>query len=89
VLGIACHKRPHPTWYVEHSGSSIAAKCSLHTVLPSFWTEQGNSNAGKARQEALTELREGLGGSPLQSIIVVITGGRGEPGCRAQVGGVS
>jgi hypothetical protein len=38
---------------------------------------------------ALTELREGLVGSPLQSVIEVITCSRGEPGHHAQVGGVS
>jgi hypothetical protein len=40
------------------------------------------SGVGKAWQVALTELREGLVGNPLKSIIEVIAGGRRvEPGC--------
>jgi hypothetical protein len=38
---------------------------------------------------ALTELREGMVGSPLQSVIEVVTGGRGELGRHARVRGVS
>jgi hypothetical protein len=37
---------------------------------------------------ALTELREGLVGSPLQSVVEVIASGRGELGHHAQVGSV-
>jgi hypothetical protein len=38
---------------------------------------------------ALTELREGLVGSPLQGVIEVVAGGRGEPSHHAQVRRVS
>jgi hypothetical protein len=38
---------------------------------------------------ALTELREGLVGSPLQSVIEVITPSRGKPSHHGRVGGVS
>jgi hypothetical protein len=38
---------------------------------------------------ALTELCESLVGSPLQSVVEVIVGGRGEPCRHAWVGGVS
>jgi hypothetical protein len=34
---------------------------------------------------ALIELREGLVGNPLQGVIEVVAGGRGEPGCHARV----
>jgi hypothetical protein len=37
----------------------------------------------------LTELHEGLVGSPLQGVVEVITGGRGEPGRHARVRRVS
>jgi hypothetical protein len=37
---------------------------------------------------ALTELRDGLVDSPLQSVIKVVAGGRGEPGRHARVGRV-
>jgi hypothetical protein len=51
--------------------------------------EQSNGGAGEAWQMALIELREGLMGSPLQSVIEVIAYSRGEPGHHAQVGGMS
>jgi hypothetical protein len=38
---------------------------------------------------ALTELREGLVGSPLQSVVEVVTPSRGKPSRHGQVGGVS
>jgi hypothetical protein len=38
---------------------------------------------------ALTELHEGLVGSPLQSVVEVVTPSRGKPSRHGQVGGVS
>jgi hypothetical protein len=38
---------------------------------------------------ALTELREGLVGRPLQGVVEVVAGGRGEPGRHARVRRVS
>jgi hypothetical protein len=51
--------------------------------------EQGNGGVAENRQVALTELREGLVGSPLQSVIEVVTPSRGKPSCYGRVGGVS
>jgi hypothetical protein len=51
--------------------------------------EQGNGGVTENRQVALTELREGLVGSPLQSIIEVITPNRGKPSRHGRDGGVS
>jgi hypothetical protein len=51
--------------------------------------EQGNGGADEARQVALTELRGGLVGSHLQSVIEVIASSRGELGRHARVVGVS
>jgi hypothetical protein len=40
-------------------------------------------------QVALTELHEGLVGSPLQSVVEVVTSSRGKPSCHGRVSGVS
>jgi hypothetical protein len=61
---------------VTHSGPALAP-CHAALVLD---REHGNGGAGKARQVALTELHEGLVGSPLQGVVEVIAGGRGELG---------
>jgi hypothetical protein len=70
---------------VAHSGQALTP----HRVALVLDREQGNGNACKAWQVALRELREGLVGNPLKSVIKVVAGGRGEPGCHAWVGGVS
>jgi hypothetical protein len=69
---------------VTHNGQALAPR-RVALILD---REQGNGGAGKARQVALIELCEGLVGSPLQSVVEVITGGRGEPGRHARVGRV-
>jgi hypothetical protein len=51
--------------------------------------EQGNDGVTKNWQVALTELHEGLVGSPLQSVVEVITPSRGKPSHHGRVGGVS
>jgi hypothetical protein len=51
--------------------------------------EQGNGGVAENWQVALTELREGLVGSPLQSVIEVITPSRGKPSRHGRVGGVT
>jgi hypothetical protein len=51
--------------------------------------EQGDGGVAENWQVALTELRESLEGSPLQSVVEVITPSRGKPSCHSQVGGVS
>jgi hypothetical protein len=51
--------------------------------------EQGNGGVVENRQVALIELREGLVGSPLQSVIEVVTPNHGKPSRHCRVGGVS
>jgi hypothetical protein len=70
---------------VTHSGQALAP-CRVALILDG---EQGNGSASKARQVALIELCEGLVGSPLQSVIEIVAGGRGESDRHARVGGVS
>jgi hypothetical protein len=50
---------------------------------------QGNDGVTENWQVALTELHEGLVGSPLQSVIEVVTPSRGKPSRHSRVGGVS
>jgi hypothetical protein len=65
VLGVAFSERsPYVVRRilgVTHSGQALAP----HRVALILDGEQGNGSAGKARQVALTELREGMVGSPL------------------------
>jgi hypothetical protein len=51
--------------------------------------EQGKGGVAENRQVALTELREGLVGSPLQSVVEVVTPSRGKSSHHGRVGGVS
>jgi hypothetical protein len=51
--------------------------------------EQGNGGVTENWQVALRELREGLVGNSLQSVIEVVTPSRGKPSRHGQVGGVS
>jgi hypothetical protein len=50
--------------------------------------EQGDDGVVKDRQVALTELYEGLVGSPLQSVVEVVAPSRGKPSHHGRVGGV-
>jgi hypothetical protein len=50
--------------------------------------KQGDGGVTEDRQVVLTELREGLVGSPLQSVIEVVTPSCGEPSHHGQVSGV-
>jgi hypothetical protein len=89
VLGVACRERPpHElcrTLGVAHSGQALAP----HRVALILNREHGNGGAGKAQWVALIELCAGLVGNPLQGVVEVITGVRGELGCHARVGRVS
>jgi hypothetical protein len=80
VLDVACR-----TLRVTHSGQALAPR-RVALILD---REHGNGSADKAQQVALIELHEGLVGSPLQGVVEVITGGRGEPGRHARVERVS
>jgi hypothetical protein len=59
-----------------------------HRVALILNGEQGNGGVTENRQVVLTELREGLVGSPLQSVVEVVTSSRGKPSCHGRVGGV-
>jgi hypothetical protein len=62
---------------------------SPHRVALILDGEQGNGGIGEAWQVMLTELCEGLVGSPLQSVVEIVVGSRGEPGRHVRLGGVS
>jgi hypothetical protein len=89
VLGVACRecltRVARRTLGVIHSGQALVPR-RVALVLDG---EQGNSSTGKACKVALIELREGLVGNPLQSVVEVVAGGRGEPDRYNRVGGVS
>jgi hypothetical protein len=89
VLGIACSKCP--TRMVDRKLGVVDGGHALtpHRVALIPNGEQGNRGVAKNWQVALTELREGLVGSPLQSVIEVVTPNRGKPSHHGRVGGVS
>jgi hypothetical protein len=60
-----------------------------HRVALVLNGEQGNGGVTENRQVALTELCEGLVGSPLLSVVEVVTLSRGKPSRHGRVGGVS
>jgi hypothetical protein len=60
-----------------------------HRVTLVLNGEQGDGGIVENRQVALIELCEGLVGSPLQSVVEVVTSSRGKPSCHGRVGGVS
>jgi hypothetical protein len=89
VLGVACGK--HPTRMV---GQKLRVADGGHALTPHRIAlvpngKQGNGGVAENRQVALTELREGLVGSPLQSVVEVVTSSRGKPSHHGWVGGVS
>jgi hypothetical protein len=72
VLGVAC--REHPT---HVAGRNLGAANGSHALTPHRVAhvsngEQDIGGAIKDWQVALTELHEGLVGSPLQSVIKVV-----------------
>jgi hypothetical protein len=70
---------------VTDDGHALTPHCIA--LIPNG--EQGNGSVTENWQVALTELREELLGSPLQSVIEVVTPSRGKPSCHDRVGGVS
>jgi hypothetical protein len=89
VLGVARCERP-----TRMVGRKLGVTNGGHALTPYRIAlipneEQGNGGVAKDRQVALTELREGLVGSPLQSVIEVVTPTHGKPSRHSQVGGVS
>jgi hypothetical protein len=69
---------------VNNSGHALTP----HRVALVLLREQGNGGVTEDWQVALTELREGLVGSPLQSVIEVVASSRGKPSHHSQVSGV-
>jgi hypothetical protein len=89
VLGVAF--REHPTYMV---GRKLRVANGGHALTPHHVAlipdgEQGNGGVTEDRQVSLTELREGLVGSPLQSVVEVVTPSCGKPSRHSWVGGVS
>jgi hypothetical protein len=89
VLGIACGKRS--TCMV---GRKLGVADDGHALTPHRVAlipngEQGNNGIIENRQVVLIELREGLVGSPLQSVVEVVTPSRGKLSCHGRFGGVS
>jgi hypothetical protein len=87
VLGIACGKRP-----TRMVGRKLGVADGYHALTPHRVAlipnrEQGKGGVAKNRQVALIELREGLVGSPLQSVVEVITPSCGKPSRHGRVGG--
>jgi hypothetical protein len=89
VLDVACSKRP-----THMVGQKLGVADGGHALTPHRVAlipnvEQGNSGVTKNWQVVLTELHEGLVGSPLQSVVEVVTSSRGKPSRHGRVGGVS
>jgi hypothetical protein len=89
VLGVACSKRP-----TRMVGQKLGVTDGGHALTPHHVAlvpngEQGNDSVTENQQVMLTELREGLVGSPLQSVIEVVTPSCGKPSHHGRVGGVS
>jgi hypothetical protein len=86
VLGVKC-----PTRMV---GWKLGVVDGGHTLTPHHIAlvpngEQGNDGVTENRQVMLTELCEGLVGSPFQSVIEVVTPSHGKPSHHGRVGRVS
>jgi hypothetical protein len=89
VLGIACGKRP-----IRMVGRKLGVADGGHTLTPHRAAlilngEQSNGGVTEHRQVVLTELREGLVGSPLQSVVEVVPSSRGKSSRYGLVGGAS
>jgi hypothetical protein len=89
MLGVACHERP-----TRMVGQKLGVANGGHALTPHHVAlvlnrKQGDGGVAEDRQVALTELREGLVGSPLQSVVLVVTPSRGKLSRHGRVGGVS
>jgi hypothetical protein len=89
VLGVACSKCP-----THMVGQKLGVADGGHALTPHHVAlvpngEQGNGGVAENWQVVLTELREGLVGSPLQSVVEVVTPSRGKPSRHGRVSGLS
>jgi hypothetical protein len=89
MLGVACGKRPTRMVGRRLGIADGGHALTPHRIAPVPNGEQGNGSVIENWQVALTELREGLVGCPLQSVIEVVTPSRGKPSRHGWVGGVS
>jgi hypothetical protein len=89
VLGVVGHECPTRMvgWKLQVANGGYAL--TPHRVALVLNGEHGDGGVTEDRQMALTELCEGLVGSPLQSVIEVVTLSHGKPSCHGRVGGVS
>jgi hypothetical protein len=89
MLGIACGKRPTRMvgWKLRVADGGHALTPHCVALIPNG--EQDNGGVTENRQVALTKLHEGMVGSPLQSVIEVVTLSHGKPSHHGRVSGVS
>jgi hypothetical protein len=89
VQGVASGERP-----TRMVGQKLGVANGGHALTPHLIAlvpngKQGDGGVTEDRQVVLTELHEGLVGSPLQSVIEVITPSHGKPSRHGRVDGVS
>jgi zinc transporter ZupT len=89
MLGVACHKCPTRVVSRTLGVANGSQALTPHRVALVPNGEQGNGGAVEAQQVALKKLCESLVGSPLHSVVEVVTPSHGEPSHHAQDGGVS
>jgi hypothetical protein len=89
MLGVACCKRPTCMVSRKLRVANDGHALTPHRIALIPNGEQGDGGVDEDRQVALTELREGLVSSPLQSVIEVVTQSHGKPSRHGRVGGVS
>jgi hypothetical protein len=73
VLDVTCDKRPTRMVGRKHGVADGGHALTPHRVTLVPNGEQGNGGVTENWQMVLTELREGLVGNPLQSVIEVVT----------------
>jgi hypothetical protein len=88
VLGVACRERPTcmVVWKLGVTNGSHVLNPHRVALIPDG--KQCDSGVTEDQQVVLTELREGLVGSPFQSVVEVVTPSRGKPSRHGRVGGV-
>jgi hypothetical protein len=89
VLSVACGKRPTRMVGQKLRVANGGYVLTPHRVALIPNGDQGDGGVTENRKVALAELHEGLMGSPLQSVIEVITSSRGKPSHHGRISGVS
>jgi hypothetical protein len=88
MLGVARRERPSRVVGSKLEVTNGGHMLTPHRVALISNEEQGDGGVIEDRKVALTELREGLVGSPLQSVIEVVTPTCGEPSRHGRISGV-